>query len=258
MDMATRLDGRVAAVIGGGSGMGRAIAKRLAAEGAHVYVADLNGDAAKAVAQEIADAGGAAQPEQLDATSVAELRAFFARIDEAHGKLHILHNQVGMPGPAGIDVSEADWQRNIDVNVKTAFYATSAGFELLKKAGKGSLTYTASTSALVGSPFSPLYSLTKGALVAYARAMALVGAPHNIRANVICPGPVDTPMLPTFFGREPGADIADLMAGFIAAIPLGRAANPDEIAGVIAFLASDDAGFVTGVTIPVDGGQVAK
>jgi NAD(P)-dependent dehydrogenase (short-subunit alcohol dehydrogenase family) len=257
--MTNRLEGRVAAVIGGGSGMGRAISLRLAAEGAHVYVADLSADGAKQVAQEIADAGGSAQPEQLDAASVDELRAFFARIDQAHGRLHVLHNQVGMPGPAGINVSEADWQRNLDINVKTAFYATSLSFELLKKAGgKASVTYTASTSALIGSPYSPLYSLTKGALVAYTRSIALVGAPDGIRANVICPGPVDTPMLPTFFGREPGADIADLMAGFIAAVPLGRAATPDEIAGVVAFLASDDAGFVTGVAIPIDGGLTAK
>ena len=117
---------------------------------------------------------------------------------------------------------------------------------------------TASTSALVGSPFSPIYSLTKGALVAYARSLALVGAPDGIRVNVIAPGPVDTPMLPQFFGRDPGADIQDLMGNFIALIPLGRAASPAEIAGGVASRASDDAGMVTGVTIPVDGGQVAK
>ncbi len=256
--MTGRFTGRVAAVIGGGSGMGRAISRRLAAEGAFVHVADLSGDAAKAVSDEIADAGGTAQPDQLDATSVDELRAFFDRIDARHGLLHVLHNQVGMPGPAGIDVSEAEWYRNIDVNMKTAFYGATLGFALLRKAGKASLTFTASTSALVGSPYSPIYSLTKGALVAFTRAMALVGAPDGVRANVICPGPVDTPMLPTFFGREPGADIADLMSGFITAVPLGRAATPEEVAGVIAFLASDDAGFVTGVTIPIDGGLTAK
>lgn len=164
-----------------------------------------------------------------------------------------------MPGAGGIDVSEDDFQRAIDVNVKTAFYISTLGYELVRKADRlGSISMTASTAALVGSPFSPLYSLTKGALTAFARALALVGGPDGVRVNVICPGPVDTPMLPTFFGRDPGADMADLMSGFIALIPMGRPASPAEIAGVVAFLASDDAGFVTGVTIPIDGGQTAK
>ncbi len=156
-------------------------------------------------------------------------------------------------------MSEADWQRNLDVNVKSAFYGASLGYELLKRAeGKGSITFTASTSALIGSPSSPIYSLTKGAIVSFTRALALKGAPDGIRANVICPGSVETPMLAQFFGREPGADVADLMSSFIANIPLGRAAQPAEIASVVAFLASDDAAMVTGVAIPVDGGLVAK
>jgi len=254
-----RLEGRVAAVVGGGSGMGRATCLRLAEEGAHVYVADLSADAAKTVAEEIAAAGGSAEGHQLDATDNESLRAFFVTIDKAHGKLHVLHHQVGMPGAGGIDVSEGDFHRAIEVNVKTAFYVATLGYELVKKADrKGSISMTSSTAALVGSPFSPLYSLTKGALTSFARALALVGGPDGVRVNVICPGPVDTPMLPTFFGRDPGADMADLMAGFIALIPMGRPASPAEIAGVVAFLASDDAGFVTGVTIPIDGGQTAK
>jgi NAD(P)-dependent dehydrogenase (short-subunit alcohol dehydrogenase family) len=254
-----RLQGRVAAVIGGGSGMGRAISLRLAEEGADVHVADLSGDAAEVVAAEARAAGGQASGHPLDATDNDALRGFFAGIDRDHGRLHVLHNQVGMPGAGGLDVSEADFQRAVDVNVRTAFYGATLGWELVRKADrKGSVTFTASTAALVGSPFSPLYSLTKGALTAFTRALALVGGPDGIRVNIICPGPVDTPMLPTFFGREPGADIADLMAGFIASVPLGRPATPAEIAGVIAFLASDDAGFVTGATIPIDGGLTAR
>jgi NAD(P)-dependent dehydrogenase (short-subunit alcohol dehydrogenase family) len=257
--MVSRFDGRVAAVIGGGSGMGRAISLRFAEEGAHVYVADLSADAAKKVTQEISDAGGSATAEQLDATDVDALKAFYGRVDDQHGKLHVLHFQVGMPGPSGIDVSQEDWHRNLDVNVKSAWYATTLAMDLLKRADrKGSITMTASTSAIIGSPYSPIYSLTKGALTAYARSLALVGAADGIRVNVIAPGPVDTPMLPQFFGREPGADIGDLMANFISFVPLGRPAQPAEIAGVVAFLASDDAGFVTGVTVPVDGGLVIK
>ena len=257
--MAGRLESRVAAVIGGGSGMGRATSVRLAAEGAHVYVADLSGDAAADVAGDIRGAGGSAEPVALDATDLDALSAFYARVDAEHGKLHVLHNQVGMPGAGGLDVTEAEFDKAIDVNVKSAFYVASRGYNLVKKADrKGSITMTASTAALVGSPFSPLYSLAKGALTAYTRALALVGAPDGVRVNVICPGPVDTPMLPAFFGRDPGADVADLMATFIALIPLGRPATPEEFAGVVAFLASDDAGFVTGATIPVDGGLTAK
>ena len=257
--MSRRLEGRIAAVVGGGSGMGRATSRRLAAEGAHVYVADLSEDAAATVAKEIGADGGSAVPWQLDATDNDALRDFYAGIDREHGRLHVLHDQVGMPGAGGIDVSESDFQRAIDVNVKSAFYVTTLGYELVKKADrKGSITMTASTAALIGSPFSPLYSLTKGALTAYARALALVGGPDGVRVNVICPGPVDTPMLPTFFGRDPGADIADRMSGFIGLVPLGRPATPEEIAGVVAFLASDDAGFVTGVTIPIDGGLTAR
>ncbi|NJC71867.1 SDR family oxidoreductase [Planosporangium thailandense] len=259
MDTTRRLDGRVAAVIGGGSGMGRSISLRLAAEGAAVYVADLSDEAAKAVVSEIEQAGGAAYAREVDATDPGALRSLYADIDAAHGKLHVLHNQVGMPGAGGIDVSVADFDRSIDVNVKSAFYAATLGYEVVKKAdGKGSISMTASTAALVGSPFSPLYSMTKGALTSFTRALALFAGPDKVRVNVICPGPVDTPMLPTFFGRDPGANMQDLMSNFIGLVPLGRPASPEEIAGVVAFLASDDAGFVTGVTIPIDGGLTAK
>ena len=257
--MDKRLEGRVAVVFGGGSGMGRAICRRLADEGAVVYVTDLNEDAARGVATEIESSGGNAVPRRVDAVRVDALRALYAEIERDHGVLHVMHHQVGMPGPGGIEVSEKEWDLNVEVNMKSAFYASTLAFDLLRKGDKkASITLTASTSALVGSPFSPIYSLTKGALVAYAKSLALIGAPDGIRVNVICPGSVDTPMLPTFFGREPGADIEDLKSNFIAMIPLGRPAQPEEIAGVVAFLASDDAGFVTGHSIPVDGGLVAK
>lgn len=256
--MTRRFEDRITAVVGGGSGMGRSISRRLASEGAHVYVADLGLEAAEGVAKEIAAESGSATPVQVDATDNDSLRALFDRIRDEHGLLHALHAQVGMPGPAGTELDDAEWAQNIDVNVKSAYYTCTLGFELLKAGGNSSVTMTSSTSALVGSPFSPIYSLTKGSLVPFARSLALVGAPDGVRVNVVCPGTVHTPMLSQFFGREPGADVSELTKNFVGGIPLGRGAQPEEIASVIAFLASDDASYVTGVTIPVDGGLTAK
>lgn len=254
-----RYEGRIAAVIGGGSGMGRAISHRLASEGAFVYVTDLSEEASRKVAAEIEAEGGQATAVTVDATNNDDLRSLFAKIDAEKGVLHALHAQVGMPGPGGLEVDDATWDKNIDVNVKSAYYSTTLGFELLKKAGgKGSVTLTSSTSALIGSPFSPIYSMTKGALVPFGRALALNGAKDGIRVNVICPGQVKTPMLAQFFGREKGSDVTALAADFVATIPLGRGAEPEEIASVIAFLNSDDASYITGVTIPVDGGLTAQ
>lgn len=257
--MEGRLAGRIAAVIGGGSGMGRACAARFAAEGATVYVADIDEDAAAGVAAEITDRNGSATPVGLDACNTDELTELYSTIEQRHGKLHVLHNQVGTPGPAGMDVSARDWQQSIDVNMKSAFYAFTLAFDLLKKAdGVGSAIFVASTSALVGSPSSPLYSFTKGGLLALTKSLALAGAPHGIRVNVICPAAIDTPMLPAFFARVPGADVQQLMSDFVREIPLQRMASCDEVAGVVSFLACDDSSFVTGVTIPIDGGLTAK
>ena len=254
-----RLRDRVALVLGGGSGMGAAVCRRFAIEGAVVYVADIDADAGRLVAEDIEASGGRAHSVVVDATSPTDVEAVLSRIADDHGVLHVLHSQVGMPGAAGVTVSDEDFERAVEVNVKSAFFPAQQALPLLIKAqGKGAITLVASTAALVGSPFSPLYSLTKGAVVSYARSLALAVAADGVRVNVICPGPIDTPMLPRFFGRDPGANIDDLKDAFVAAIPMQRPGTPEEIAGAAAFLASDDAGFVTGVALPVDGGQVAK
>jgi len=254
-----RLEGRVAAVLGGASGMGLAISRRFAAEGAFVYIADLNAAAADDAAAEVRDTGGDAIGVAVDAVSTASIAELYGRIEAEHGVLHVLHSQVGMPGAGGLEVSEEEFDRSIDVNVRSAFFASTLALPLLRRAGgKGSITLLASTAALVGSPLSPLYSLTKGAVVSYTRSLALATATDGIRVNVLCPGPVDTPMLPQFFGRDPGADVQDLMSGFVSVIPMQRPATPEEIAGAAAFLASDDAGFITGIALPIDGGQTAK
>jgi NAD(P)-dependent dehydrogenase (short-subunit alcohol dehydrogenase family) len=257
------LTDRVAVVTAAGSGMGRASAKLFAAEGATVVVVDLSQDAATAVAGEIEQAGGKAIAQTCDVSDTAQLKAVFDLVEKEFGVLHVLFNHAGIPGSAGLeDVSEQDWHHAIDVNMKSAWFGTAYGLPLLKKAeGKGSLIYTASTSGLVGSTMSPLYAMAKGGIVNFARGVALYAAADGVRANVICPGPIDTPMLPQFFGRteEQRATAAQRMPEFMAAaVPMGRAGDPTEIASAALFLASDASSFITGVPLPVDGGYVAR
>jgi NAD(P)-dependent dehydrogenase (short-subunit alcohol dehydrogenase family) len=180
-------------------------------------------------------------------------------VEERHGVLHVLYNHAGVPGGAGLELDEDDWQLAIDVNMKSAFFCTELGLPLLRKAGgKGSIIYTSSASGLVGSRYSPLYSMAKGGIVNFMRGVALTVAKEGVRANAICPGPIDTPMLPLFYGRTPGTKVDDEMRGFIAnVIPMARAGRPSEVAKVALFLASDDSSYVTGVALPVDGGLTA-
>lgn len=259
-----RLEGRIAMITGSGSGMGRASALTFAAEGAHVLVVDLNGDAAEATAEEIRQDGGQASGYRCDVSDVASMHQLFDEVERDHGLLHVLYSHVGIPGAAGVDgVTEDDWNLSIDVNMKSAFFSAQLALPLLRKAdGKGSIIFTASTTGIVGSPFSPLYSMAKGGVVNFGRALAVHTATQGVRVNVICPGPIDTPMLPIFFGR-PGTrgetHLDDELQGFIAnAVPMQRPGTPDEIATAALFFASDDSSFVTGAVLPVDGGFTAR
>ena len=252
------LDGRVAVITASGSGMGRAAAVRMAQEGAAVVVADIRGDAAAETVELCEAAGGLATAFRLDVTQVDQIEALMDQVGSQHGKLDVLYAHAGIPGPAGLDMSEADYDATAAVNMKSAFFTVAKAVPLLKASGNASVILTASTSGIVGSPFSPLYALTKGALVTFGKSVALALAP-KVRCNVICPGPVDTPMLPLFFGREPGTDVKPLMREFLERdVPLGRPSQPEEIAEVALFLASDASSFVTGVTLPVDGGYTAR
>ncbi len=261
--MSGLLSGRVALITAAGSGMGRAGAELFASEGATVVVVDLDIGAAESTVASIEQAGGKALALQCDVADVGQLRAVFDRVEREYGVLHVLYNHAGIPGPAGLeDVQEDEWHHAIDVNIKSAWFGTALGLPLLRKAdGKASIIYTASVSGIVGSTMSPLYSMAKGGVVNFARGVALRLAPEGIRANVICPGPIDTPMLPQFFGRTPEqvAHATENMASFMqAAVPLGRAGHPKEIAGAALFLASDLSSYVTGVALPVDGGYTAR
>jgi NAD(P)-dependent dehydrogenase (short-subunit alcohol dehydrogenase family) len=253
------LEGRVALITAAGSGMGRASAERFASEGAHVVVSDINEAAAKEVADAITAAGGAATAAACDVGDIDQIKGLIEGIATEHGVLHVLFNHAGIPGASGLDVEPDDWTKTVEVNQRSAFYATTYALPLLRAAeGKGSIIFTSSVSGVVGSPFSPLYSMTKGGIVLFMKSLAIKLGPEGIRSNAILPAMIETPMLSQFFGRDNGADIEDLKTAYKSNVPMGRVARPEEIASAAAFLASDDASWVTGVALPVDGGFLAQ
>lgn len=252
------LDGKVAVITASGSGMGRAAAVRMGGEGAFVVVADIREDAALETVDLVERAGGKASAHAVDVSQVDQIEALMASVGDDHAKIDILYAHAGIPGASGLDISEDDYDHAAAINMKSAFFTVGRAVPLLQASGNASVILTASTSGLVGSPFSPLYSMTKGAIVTFGKSVALALAP-TVRCNVICPGPVDTPMLPTFFGRDPGTDVKPLMKDFLERdVPMHRPSQPEEIAEVALFLASDASSFVTGVALPVDGGYLAR
>ncbi len=254
------LENRIALITGSGSGMGRASALKMAAEGATVVVADWNREGADETVDLVKKNGiGDAVAYQIDVSDVSLVEGMFDFVAQKYGRLNVLFNHVGTPGPAGLDVTEEEFLRTVDLNMKGAFYCTRFGEPLLRNAaGQASLIFTASISGMVGSLFSPLYSMVKGGIVGFGKALSLSLAP-DVRVNVICPGAVETPMLDGFFGRDPNVDAAANVRAFVDnAVPLRRLCQPEEVADVAVFLASDRASFVTGLIMPVDGGYTAR
>ena len=257
-----RLQDRITVVTGAGSGMGRATALRFAREGAHVVVTDIDGKAATAVAEEIAASGtGSAESRTLDVADRDQQRELFAQIERDHGILHAIVNNAGVPGPAGVDISDGDWDLSIGVNLRSHFYSTEYALPLLRKAvPHASIICTSSVAGIVGSPVGILYSTTKGAVISFAKSLALALASEGIRVNALCPGSTATPMLQQFFERggaeAPSAEIALQFVG--EAVPFGRPATPEEIADGALYLASDESSFVHGTTLVIDGGYLAK
>ncbi|HEX2075977.1 MAG TPA: SDR family NAD(P)-dependent oxidoreductase [Geodermatophilus sp.] len=251
------LENKTALITAGASGMGRAAAGLFAREGAHVIVVDVNEEAAKETVDGILADGGKATAAVVDVRDLDALKALADQVTREHGALHILYNNVGIPGAAGLDITAEEWDTSIEINARASFFLTGYLTEALKAAGNASVIFTSSTSGLIGSPFSPLYSFTKGGVIALVRSLALAFAADGIRVNAIAPGTTETPGLPAFFRATP-EETEKRKAAFVATIPMGRAALPEEIAKVALFLASDLASYVTGTTIPVDGGLTAK
>lgn len=255
-----RLAGKVALVTGGGSGIGRAIAECFAGEGAVVAVLDVNGPAAAATASAITAVGGRVMAIAADVARASEVQAAVATCVRAFGGLDILVNSAGALGTPGrvIDSSEEEWDQLFAVNVKGSFLCAKYAVPEMQRRGGGAIVNLASTAGLVGSPVLGPYSASKGAVVLMTRSMALNHAPDKIRVNCVCPGAIETPMLEATFASQPTPERqAQLRRESLSKHPLGRFGRPEEVARAVLYLVSDDASFVTGIALPVDGGRVA-
>lgn len=259
-----RLAGKIGIVTAAASGMGRAGALRFAREGAAVAVVDLDAAAAEATAAAITAAGGQALPLAGDLRDDGFARDIVRKTVARFGGLDFVWNHVGHPGPSaveGVDMDEVALA--LDLNLRTVLVTTSEAIPHLRARGGGtSLLFTASTSGLVGSPNSPVYSMAKFGVVGFVKSLAKRLAPEGIRVNAICPGPIDTPMLRVFVKRPDqqtpaGMTVEDLVQRRASQVPFGRPGRPEEVANAALFLLSDEASYVSGVALPVDGGATA-
>ncbi|NIZ62290.1 short chain dehydrogenase [Sedimentitalea sp. CY04] len=246
-----RIPNKVAIITGAGSGFGEGIAKRFAAEGAKVVVADINADGAKRVADEIGDAAVAIT---TDVTSAADVAAMIAVAEESFGRLDILINNAGYTSRNGsmMDVDEETYDRIFNVNTKAIYLAARAVVPVMKKFGGGTIINVASIGALRPRPGLVWYNGSKGAALNMTKGMAVELAPDKIRVNALCPVLAETGLLEEFMGVE---DTPENRTAFLATIPLGRLGRPSDVAGAALYLCSDDAEFITGVSLEVDGGR---
>ena len=244
-----RLDGKTAIVTGGASGFGAGIVRKFAAEGARVMIADINGDAASALAKEL---GATAQ--QVDVSKDGSVAAMVEAAYAAFGRLDILVNNAGvshMPAPLD-EISEADFDRVLAVNVKSVYLTARHVVPRFKAAKSGVILNIASTAAVSPRPRLSWYNASKGWMVTATKSMAVELAPLGIRVNAINPVAGETPLLKTFMGE----DTPEMRAKFLSTIPIGRFSTPADIGNAACYLCSDEAGMVTGVALEVDGGRV--
>lgn len=253
-----RLDGKSALITGAGSGLGRAMARRFAAEGARVLATDVNETAAAETAELIRDAHGErAAARRMDVTREEDVAAAIADALDRWERLDILVANAGVGTPGFLANTERqDWDRVLAVNLSGVFLCAKHAIPAMRAAGGGVILTTASVAGLQGTPHLGAYGASKAGVVQLTQTIALEGARFGIRANAICPVWADTPMISEFVAGN-RADPEQIRARLTAQIPLGRMATPDDIANAALFLASDEAAFITGVALPVDGGHMA-
>jgi NAD(P)-dependent dehydrogenase (short-subunit alcohol dehydrogenase family) len=243
-----RLQDRVAVVTGGASGIGLATARRLAGEGAHVVVADLDEAAGSAAAKEV---DGLFL--RVDVTSADDVQRLYRAATGTYGSVDIAFNNAGISPPDDdsiLDTGIDAWRRVQEVNLTSVYLCCKAVIPYMQRQGKGSIINTASFVAVMGAATSQIsYTASKGAVLALSRELGVQFAREGIRVNALCPGPVNTPLLQELFASDP-----ERAARRLVHIPMGRFADAEEIAAAVAFLASDDSSFMTASTFLVDGG----
>ncbi len=251
------LSGKVALVTGGGNGIGRGIALRFASEGAAVGVLDLDERAVQKVVDEVRSAGGMALALPADVSSAAAIEQALTALVKAHGTPDILVHCAGIMPVGTIDqTTEREWDRVFSVNVKGAYLASRLVVPMMRHSGGGSIILIASITGVNGFPGLAAYSATKGALISLARAMAIDHAAEGIRVNAVSPGTIDSPMLHEFVAAQ--ADPERTRRAFDAVQPRGRVGTIEEVVNVVVFLASDQASYVSGSNVKVDGGMSIK